>query len=71
MKVMNQLTPDFIILEEKGNDISEKSHGIEEKKPKEVARRSSLVPERVLVTEKHRITVSRRLSVTFQPITLF
>jgi len=35
------------------------------------ARRSSLIPERVLITEKHKITVSRRLSVVFQPIALF
>ena len=49
----------------------ETEDAFEEKRPQDVARRGSLVPESVLVTEKHKITVSRRLSVTFQPIALF
>jgi len=44
----------------------------EEKTPEKKATRTpSLVPVEVIVTEKHKITVSRRLSVTFQPISLF
>ena len=49
----------------------ETEDAFEEKRPQDVARRGSLVPESVLVTEKHKITISRRLSVTFQPIALF
>jgi len=52
---------------------SEESEDVfEEKTPeKKATRRASLVPVEVIVTEKHKITVSRRLSVTFQPISLF
>jgi len=49
----------------------ETEDAFEEQRPPNVLQKDSLVSERVLVTEKHKITVSRRLSVTFQPIALF
>ena len=56
----------------KTEEVSEETEDVfEEKRPQNVLKKDSLVPERVLVTEKHKITVSRRLSVTFQPIALF
>lgn len=56
----------------KTEEVSEETEdAFEEKRPQNVLKKDSLVPERVLVTEKHKITVSRRLSVTFQPIALF
>jgi len=56
----------------KTEEVSEETEdAFEEKRPQNVLQKDSLVPERVLVTEKHKITVSRRLSVTFQPIALF
>lgn len=56
----------------KTEDFSEETEdAFEEKRPQNVQKKDSLVPERVLMTEKHKITVSRRLSVTFQPIALF
>ena len=56
----------------KTEDVSEETEdAFEEKRPQNVQKKDSLVPERVLMTEKHKITVSRRLSVTFQPIALF
>lgn len=56
----------------KTEDVSEGTEdAFEEKRPQNVQKKDSLVPERVLMTEKHKITVSRRLSVTFQPIALF
>jgi len=56
----------------KTEEVSEETEDVfEEKRPKNVLKKDSLIPERVLVTEKHKITVSRRLSVTFQPIALF
>jgi len=59
------------VLEEVPEETEDVFEDSDIKKPQEVTRRSSLVPERVLVTEKHKITVSRRLSVTFTPIALF
>ena len=56
----------------KTEEVSEETEDVfEEKRPQNVLKKDSPVPERVLVTEKHKITVSRRLSVTFQPIALF
>ena len=56
----------------KTEEVSEETEdAFEEQRPQNVLKKDSLVPERVLVTEKHKITVSRRLSVTFQPIALF
>jgi len=56
----------------KTEEVSEETEDVfEEKRPQNVLKKDSLIPERVLVTEKHKITVSRRLSVTFQPIALF
>ena len=58
---------------EDAEDVPEEPEDVfeENKSRGQIARRPSLVPERVLVTEKHKITLSRRLSVTFQPIALF
>jgi len=56
----------------KTEEVSEETEdAFEEEMPQNALKKDSLVPERVLVTEKHKITVSRRLSVTFQPIALF
>lgn len=56
----------------KTEEVSEETEdAFEEQRPQNVLQKDSLVSERVLVTEKHKITVSRRLSVTFQPIALF
>jgi len=58
--------------EENLQEKEESEDVFEEKTPeKKATRRPSLVPVKVIVTEKHKITVSRRLSVTFQPISLF
>ena len=61
-----------LLMNKNKTEVSEETEdAFEEKRPQNVLKKDSLVPERVLVTEKHKITVSRRLSVTFQPIALF